>query len=54
MVFCAMLAARTVMRGASEGGEPFSRVDVEYTLVKSVLKRVAQTKWRTPVVPIER
>lgn len=36
------------------GMEPFTRVDVEYTLVKSVLKRVAQTKWRMPVVPVER
>lgn len=49
-----MSAARTVMRGAFVGWEPFCRVDVEYTLVKSVLKRVAQTKWRTLAVPVER
>ncbi len=42
------------MRGAFVGWEPFCRVDVEYTLVKSVLKGVAQTKWRTPAVPVER
>lgn len=32
------------MRGALVGWDPFCRVEVEYTLVKSVLKRVAQTK----------
>ena len=43
MVFWAISAARTVIKGAEPGRESLARVDVENTFVRSVLKRVAQT-----------
>ena len=43
IVFCAMSAARMVIKGAFDGMDSFTRVEVEKTLSRSVEKRVAQT-----------
>ena len=42
MVFCITSAAQTVIRGAVAGMESLTKVEVEKTFGRSVLKRVAQ------------